>query len=91
MHFEWDNHKAAINQRKHGVSFDDALYVFADSLRCDAPDKRKDYGEDRRITMGVVDGRLLVVAYTLRGDFVRLISARKANEREQGAYREQRG
>jgi uncharacterized DUF497 family protein len=87
MQFEWDRAKAEVNLRKHGVSFDDALHVFADPFRLDEPDFRADYGEARRLTMGEVDGRLHVVAYTMRGEVVRLISARKANEREQRRYR----
>jgi uncharacterized DUF497 family protein len=75
-----------MNLQKHGVSFDDALYVFADPFRLDAPDFRMDCGEARRLTMGQIDGRLFVVAYTIRGDVVRLISARKANGREQKGY-----
>jgi uncharacterized DUF497 family protein len=86
MQFEWDRAKAENNLRKHGVSFDDALHVFADPFRLDAPDFRTDYGEARRLTMGEIDGRLHVVAYAMRGDVVRLISARKANEREQRRY-----
>jgi len=91
MQFEWDRAKGEENLRKHGVSFDDALYVFADPFRLDEPDFRTDYGESRRLTMGEIDGRLHVVAYTMRGDVVRLISARKANEREKKRYSSAKG
>lgn len=91
MQFEWDRGKAEANLRMHGVSFDDALHVFADPSRLDGPDFRMEYGETRRLTMGEIDGRLHVVAYTMRGDVVRLISARKANEREQERYRAAQG
>ena len=81
--FEWDNGKAAENLRKHLVSFPYAARAFLDPQRLDAPDSRRDYGEDRRITMGLIDGRLFVVVYTIRASKLRLISARKANHREQ--------
>ncbi|WP_255449710.1 BrnT family toxin [Shimia ponticola] len=46
-------------------------------------DTREDYGEPRWITMGYLDGRMVVLVWTERGDTVRVISLRKANEREQ--------
>jgi uncharacterized DUF497 family protein len=54
----------------------------------DSKDERRDYREARRLTLGMIDGRLYVVAYTPRGEIIRLISARKANEREQRKYNE---
>jgi len=54
----------------------------------DAEDVRRDYGEERRLTLGKIEGRLYAVAYTVRGGIVRLISARKANERERRRYDE---
>lgn len=89
--FEWDRAKAAANLRKHGVSFADALHVFADPFRLDEADSRADHGEVQRLTMGEIDGRLHVVAYTMPGNAVRLISARKANAREQERYRAAQG
>lgn len=91
MHFEWDRIKATENMRKHGVSFHDAMHVFADPFRLDKADSRADYGEVRRLTMGEIDGMLHVVAYTMRGNVVRPISARKANAREQERYRAAQG
>jgi len=88
MLFEWDTKKAAQNVAKHGVPFDYAARVFLDTHRLDSEDTRRDYREERRITMGKTDDRLFVVAYTLRGEVVRLISARKANPREQRQYDE---
>jgi uncharacterized DUF497 family protein len=85
MQFEWDVLKAAQNIAKHGVPFQYAVRVFLDPLRLD---DRRDYGEERRLTLGKIEGRLYVVAYTPRGNAIRLISARKANEREQREYDE---
>ncbi len=88
MTFEWDERKAGRNLAKHGVPFEYAARVFFDSNRLDAGDDRRDYGEDRRITLGLIDGRLYAVAYTRRASSIRLISARKANRRERRQYDE---
>jgi uncharacterized protein len=85
---EWDPGKAAQNVVKHGVPFDYAARVFLDPHRLDTEDARRDYQEERRLTLGKIDGRLFVVAYAPRGAVIRLISARKANEREQRYYDE---
>jgi uncharacterized protein len=86
--FEWDTHKAAENVVKHGVPFEYATRVFLDPYRFDSEDARRAYGEERRLTLGSIEGRLFAVAYTPRGKAIRLISARKANEREQRQYHE---
>ena len=88
MDFEWDDGKARQYIAKHGVPFEYAARVFLDPARRDAADGRRDYGEQRRIALGEIEGRLFAVAYTLRGKVIRLISARKANERERRRYRE---
>jgi uncharacterized protein len=88
MLFEWDTKKAAQNVAKHGVPFEYAARVFLDTHRLDSEDTRRDYREQRRMTLGKIEGRLFVVAYTPRGEVIRLISARKANEREQRQYDE---
>lgn len=89
MNFEWDNTKAASNKAKHGVSFDLASLVFFDPLRIESHDCRKDYGEDRFVTIGIVAAKplMLSVVYTPRnGEKIRLISARIANEKERRWY-----
>jgi uncharacterized DUF497 family protein len=88
MEYEWDERKARQNIAKHGVPFEYAVRLFLDSQRLDADDARRDYGEERRLALGKIEGRLYVVAYTVRGKMIRLISARKANEREQRNYHE---
>jgi hypothetical protein len=88
MEFEWDERKARQNIAKHGVPFEYAVRLFLDSQRLDAEDARRDYGEERRLILGKIEGRLYVVACTVRGRIIRLISARKANEREQRKYDE---
>ena len=86
--FEWDETKATENYAKHGVSFDAAKAVFRDTFAMDWADDRYDYGEERFNIIGMVDGRLLFVAYTLRNDTIRIISARGAEPHERRAYHE---
>ena len=88
MEFEWDERKARQNIAKHGVRFEYAARVFLDPHRLDAEDDRREYGEQRRLAPGTIEGRLFAVAYTRRGKIIRLISARKANERERMRYDE---
>lgn len=85
--FEWDSYKAEVNLQKHGVSFGEAATIFADPLAVDCPDPDHSQGEARFICIGrsYVD-RLLVVAYTERGDRTRIISARMAELRERRDY-----
>lgn len=88
MLFEWDDRKAAQNAAKHGVPFEYAVRALLDPHRLDSEDRRRDYSEERWITLGKIEGRLFAVAYTPRGKVIRVISARKANEREQRRYDE---
>lgn len=88
MNFEWDTRKAAQNIAKHGVPFDYAARVFLDPNRLDVEDARRDYNEERRLTLGIIEGRVFAVAYTPRGEMIRLISARKASSRERRQYDE---
>lgn len=92
--FEWDPVKAAINLRRHRISFDVALRVFADPLSHSEQDRIED-GEQRWRTIGTVDGgRVLVVAHTVGEgedngqmiEVIRIISARKAERRERRNY-----
>lgn len=86
MQIEFDSDKQTINLRKHGIDLRDAAYVFLDTRRLDAADERQNYGEERRVVVGMVEDRVWVVVYTRRADAIRLISARKANEREKKRY-----
>ena len=87
MVYQWSRDKAAANLRKHGVDFADAVSVFSDDLAITIPDER--FEEDRFVTIGLdAFGRVLVVVYTLRGDEIRVISARKATRQEHRQYEE---
>ena len=74
------------NVLKHGVSFHEALAVFADSNRASAASGLDPYGGERIETVGMVEGRLLLVVHTVRGSAVRLISARSASKKERTRY-----
>ena len=87
MKFEWDEQKNRINIRKHGISFEDAKAIFED-VRITAVDIRQSYGEIRKISLGMIHGRVCVVVYTERKGVTRIISARKANLRERRRYHE---
>ena len=79
--WDWDEPKRQANLAKHGVDF--ALVDGFDWLSADIRvDDRFDYGEVRTSALGVIGGRLFAVAYTERGAITRIISLRKANERE---------
>ena len=84
--FEWDDAKAEANRRKHKISFRAASRVFDDPLVLIVRDGSEDYGEGRFLATGRVDDLLIAVAYTERGDRIRIISARKANANERRAY-----
>lgn len=87
LDFEWDNHKAATNRAKHGVSFAEASTVFGDPLSLTIPDPAHSDVEERFIILGHShQQRLLVVVHTERGDNVRIISARRASNRERKTY-----
>ncbi len=87
--FEWDTGKAASNEKKHGVSFDEAATVFDDPLFITVIDVEHSSDEDRYITIGISkDGRLVVIAHTDRADHIRIISARNATKKEEKFYAE---
>jgi uncharacterized DUF497 family protein len=71
------------------LSFEQARDAFDDPFAIDFVDDREDYGEQRLILVGMVEGRLLVVAHTLRGNKVRIISAREAEPHERRQYHEE--
>ena len=89
MDFEWDPDKASRNIAKHGVEFGEAATVFGDPLALTFFDPDHSDDEDRYLTFGhSIDGRLLVVSHTERGDVARIISARVAGRRERKIYEE---
>ncbi len=87
--FEWDENKAAKNFATHGVTFEMARDVFKDPFAVEWLDERVAYGEDRFVVIGMVENRLLYVAYTMRGELIRIISARGAEPYEKRRYYEE--
>jgi uncharacterized DUF497 family protein len=83
--FEWDEEKRRHNLLKHGV---DLLYaaVILEGDVVRIVDDRQDYGEIRYLALGIVAGDIFAVVYTLRGENIRLISARKARKKEYERY-----
>lgn len=81
MEFEFDPEKDRSNREKHGLSLADAARMEWGTAAV-ISDERKLYGEPRFRAYGLIDGRLYMLAFTRRGDVLRAISFRKANERE---------
>ena len=89
LRFEWDERKNSENQRKHGVSFDEARSVFFDQQAIEFYDDEYGQLEDRFLLLGVsAKLRILMVCHCLRagGGVIRIISARKATKNEQRDY-----
>ena len=90
MEFEWNAAKAMSNLRKHGIRFEDAVFVFDDPRHLSIQD-RFENGEYRWQTIGLVHGVIVIlVAHTIRfesgHEVVRIISARKADKKERSRY-----
>jgi hypothetical protein len=82
---DWDERKAIVNLRKHGIDFADAATVLHDDYAVTILDDTRD--EERFVTIGMdALGRILVVVYAWREDGVRIISARSATRRERRRY-----
>ena len=87
MRFSWDPNKDRLNQRDHGITFQEATTLFGDSLAVTVSDPDHSIGEERFITIGQSSsGRLLVVCHIEQGDTIRIISARRATAHERKDY-----
>lgn len=88
LEFEWDDKKSASNEKKHGVSFDEAKSIFTDQFARLIADPDNSDEEDRFILLGTsIHSRLLVVCHCVRmNDSIRIISARKADKQEREIY-----
>ena len=89
MKFEWNENKRQSNKLKHGLDFFDAHLVFTEEALIEE-DHRKDYGEQRYNLIGPLSNRLVIVTFSKRNDSIRIISMRKANQREQKNYDQKR-
>lgn len=89
--FEWDAAKAADNVRKHRVSFEEAATVFGDSLGRIFDDPDHSQAEHRELLIGCsAQNRIVIVSFTERASRIRIISARRATDRERHDYEEHR-
>ena len=88
LEFEWDEAKNLANIGKHGISFATARRIFERPVLT-RRDRRREYGEDRYVSIGTVEEGLIVVAHTRRKGRTRLTSARPASRKERQAYHEQ--
>ncbi|MFK5976241.1 MAG: BrnT family toxin [Sulfurovum sp.] len=91
MKFEWDKNKEAINIQKHGITFEQAVYVFADQFALNRFDDEHSEDEDRWVLLGKsLNETLLLVVHTFVSndgtEFARIISARKATKNEKEMY-----
>lgn len=84
--FEWDAEKEAHNVRKHSIPFGFAARVFDDPQWIDIDVSRAQDGEPRHKVIGVIDGTLFAVIFTMRGHARRIISARRTNAKEDRQY-----
>ena len=85
MQLSWDEPKRQLVLLHRGIDFADAAEVFAGPTY-DFADTRRAYGEQRMISVGFLNDRMTVVVWTPRGNTRRIISMRKANEREIDQY-----
>jgi uncharacterized DUF497 family protein len=89
LSFEWDDNKARLNQKNHGVGFDEAGTVFIDPLARIFDDETHSGQEEREIIIGhSSNDRLLLVCFTERGAVIRLISVRETTRKERSDYEE---
>ena len=84
--FEWDDQKATANWRIHHVDFEMAREAFKDPFSVEWVDSGQNVHEERFAMVAMVESRLLFVAYTLRGERIRIISARKPEPNERRKY-----
>ena len=88
MKFEWDDAKNITNIEKHHIDFSDVVEIFQHPILTNI-DSRENYGEERWIGIGQLQGRTIVVVYVeYLNNIIRIISARKATKRERKYYEE---
>ena len=90
MEISFDPAKREATLRERGLDFADAVRVFAGSIHT-FQDERFDYPEPRFISFGLLDDRMVTIVWTETPDGRRIISMRKANDREQARYKERLG
>ena len=87
MRFEWDESKCLANLQKHGIDFIRAKEIWWGDV-LEVPSPQEDHGEKRYLAYGRLEGRVVAVVYTWRGEARRIISARRARDYEREAYQD---
>jgi len=87
MLFEWYERKRLENLSKHGIDFLDAKEIWQSEV-LEVPSGQQEHGEQRHIAYGVLEGRIIAVVFTWRGEARRLISARRARRHERQDYQD---
>ncbi len=92
LKFDWDKSKAALNEKKHGISFEEAATIFYDDNALEFHDPDHSDREDRFFMVGLsFKTRVLLVSHCVRqGSVIRIISARKATKHEAQKYWEEK-
>ena len=90
MQYSYDPEKKASNLKKHGLDFDDARSVIESGEAVTFEDRRFDYGEVRYLTLGLLDGEVVIIATAETDKTIRVISMRKAVKNEQKIFYEYR-
>ena len=85
MHFTWDERKRRFNLRKHGLDFADVPKAFKGPTFT-FPDLRFDYGEERFVTIALLDAEVVVIVHTETETEIRVISIRKGTGNEQKIF-----
>jgi uncharacterized DUF497 family protein len=85
MEFDWDEAKRTSNLINHGIDFVGIEQVF-EGEAVTILDDRFDYGEERFVTFGLLDGRVVAIAHTESDEVIRIISVRKATKNEESSY-----
>lgn len=89
MNFAWDSRKAALNEAKHGVTFEEAKTVFDNPLAVIFDDETHSADEARELVIGHSQrNRILIISFVERSEAVRIISARPATRKERKDYEE---
>jgi uncharacterized protein len=87
MLFEWYEQKRLENLSKHGIDFLDAKEIWQSEV-LEVPSAQLEHGEQRHLAYGVLEGRIIAVVFTWRGNAWRLISARRARRHERQDYQD---
>ena len=84
MEFEWDERKRRLNLERHGIDFEDARHIFSERPVSLSSNVR--HGEFRRLAVGLLNEIEITVVFTMRGETIRLISARRTRKNERKIY-----